>query len=111
MGYRTRRRDHDVLALVLAHAQRDPDGGLPYDSVPEARATFRDRRELLLALQREWTHALWTRIEAHAARRGPRPLDPARLAWSECCERHPVLRRLLDTHGQELGPSPGRAVA
>jgi hypothetical protein len=37
---------------VLAHAAQHPAGGLP-DLQPEARAQFRDRRELLLAEHRD----------------------------------------------------------
>jgi hypothetical protein len=96
-----------AIKAVLAYAEQHPSAGLPYDLVPQAGANFRDRRELLLALQYDWSQALWARIELLSLDGGPRDAgDLAKRAWSECSAKHPVLRRLLDEHRAELGPSP-----
>ena len=59
-------------------------------------------RKELEALQHEWSHVLWTRIEQLA-------LDPSigdegelvRRAWADCTAAHPQLRRQLDAHRDE----------
>lgn len=102
------RRRRAVLRCVLAHAEKNPAAGLSYEYVPEAKAIFRTRRELLLALQYDWSQALWARIEVHCSKAKSRQLtgasDLARMAWAECAAMYPVLRRLLDQHRDELGP-------
>jgi hypothetical protein len=113
MGRDESRDRRAALKAVLAYAEQHPAAGLPYDVLPEARESFRGRRELLLALQYRWSHALWAHIgqlsrDARRSRRFEDAADLARLAWAQCAERHPVLRRLLDEHRDELGPSIGR---
>jgi hypothetical protein len=97
---------------VLAYAQANPAAGLPYEQVAEARAQFGSRRELLLALQYDWTQALWARIDLLSLEsRDGALLDARKLAeraYAESAERHPVLRGLLDTCRDELGPSVRR---
>lgn len=105
--------DHDrrraAITAVLAHAAQHPAAGLPYEELPEVRATFADRRELVLALQYEWTQLLWARIELRSLDAGRGRLvdaqELARAAWADCTVAHPVLRRLLDRYRDELGPS------
>jgi hypothetical protein len=95
-------RRRAVIRAVLARAEASPTAGLPYESLPEAAETFRDRRELLLALQYEWSRALWARIEL-LSQDGTPAAEVASTAWSYCAARQPVLRRLLDTYRHELG--------
>ncbi len=95
-------RRRRAIRAVLARAEASPTAGLPYENLPEAAAVFRDRRELLLALQYEWSRALWARIEV-LCHDGTPAAAVASTAWSYCAGRQPVLRRLLDTYRHELG--------
>jgi hypothetical protein len=55
------------------------------------------------ALQREWSQALWSRIQALSVDptiRGASEL--VRRAWADCAAANPVLRRQLDTRRDEL---------
>jgi hypothetical protein len=112
MSWDDHNRRRAAIKSVLAYAATNPTSGLPYEYVPEAKANFRDRRELLLALQYEWSQALWGRIELHSLDPRGRALtdasEVARLAWSDCAAKYPVLRRLLDAHREEIGPSGQR---
>jgi hypothetical protein len=112
MSWDDHNRRRAAIKSVLAYAEKNPATGLPYEYVPEAKASFRSRRELLLALQYDWSQALWGRIELHSLDTKGRALkdasEIARLAWEDCASRYPVLRRLLDTHREEIGPSGGR---
>jgi hypothetical protein len=102
-------RRRAAIKAVLAYATEHPAAGLPYDEVPQVREHFADRRQLVLALQYDWTQALWARIELlslDGGRKG-RFLEAKELAakaWADCAARHPVLRRLLDTYRDEIGP-------
>jgi hypothetical protein len=100
-----------AIRSVLAYAATHPNDGLPYAQLPEVRTTFADRRELVLALQDDWSQALWARVQVLSRAPGARtrrglPLtgagDLAHRAWAECTARHPVLRRLLDTCRDDL---------
>jgi hypothetical protein len=113
MSWDEHSRRRAAIDAVLEFAAGNPDHGLGYEHLPVVQALFKDRRELVLALQYQWSLALWARIELlsldprNARRRAPR-LDAgqlARVAWAETALRHPVLRRLLDTHREELGPT------
>jgi hypothetical protein len=113
MSWDEHNRRRAAIKAVLAYAQRHPAAGLPYDAVPESRANFATRRELLLALQYDWSQALWARIEllsldAQKYSKLTDAGDLARAAWADCAARHPVLRRLLDEHRDELAPFLGR---
>src|SRR3954454_24247661 len=100
-------RRRAAIKSVLAYAAEHPAAGLPFEELPEVRATFADRRELVLALQYVWTQALWARIELRSlAGRLTDAQDLARAAWTDCAVAYPVLRRLLDCYLDELGPSP-----
>jgi len=105
-------RRRAAIKSVLAYAAQYPAAGLPFEDLPEVRATFADRRELVLALQYDWTQALWARIEllSVASDRGglTDAQDLARVAWTDCAVAYPVLRRLLDCYLDELGPAPFR---
>jgi hypothetical protein len=112
MSWDDHARRRAAIKAVLAYAEAQPAAGLPYEQVPEARRQFGSRRELLLALQYEWTQALWARIDLLSLESRDGALQDARRlgerAYAECAERHPVLRSLLDGCRDELGPSVRR---
>jgi hypothetical protein len=101
-----------ALKAVLDYARRHPSAGLPYDSVPAAKQVFQSRHELLLALQYDWSQALWSRIELLSLEsRGPALTDAreiAKQAWEQGASANPVLRRLLDGAKDELGSAVRR---
>jgi hypothetical protein len=111
MGWDEHNQRRAAIRAVIAHAEQNPAAGLPYEALPEVRAVFRDRRELVLALQYDWTQALWARIELLSLDNGRESagLADARYlaerAWADCTATHPVLRRLLDDYRDELGPA------
>jgi hypothetical protein len=111
MSWEDHYRRRAAIKSVLTYAAKNPAAGLPYEELAEARASFRDRRELVLALQYDWSQALWARIELLSlddGRRGSKLIDAgelARTAYADCAARQPVLRRLLDTYRDEIGPS------
>ncbi len=117
MSWDDHARRRAALKSVLEHAEKHPRAGLPYDELPDVPAIFRDRRELVLALQYDWSQALWARIELlslDGGRRSAKLADAgelARTAWADCATKHPVLRRLLDTYRDELGTSVRREQA
>jgi hypothetical protein len=100
-------RRRAAIDAVLDYARQHPTAGLPYDTVPAATQVFADRRQLLLALQYDWSQALWARIEVLSlAARGPALSDARELgrqAWQQCAAANPVLRRLLDDGREQLG--------
>jgi hypothetical protein len=102
MGRDDDERRRAAITSVLACARRAPQAGLPYEQLPSVTAVFADRRELLLALQYEWSRALWERIEVRSRAGGLPAAEVAQPAWDDCATRHPVLRRLLDTYRDEL---------
>jgi hypothetical protein len=107
MGWDEYNRRRAAIKAVLGYAEQNPAAGLPYEALPAAHAVFRDRRELVLALQYDWSQALWARIELLSLD-GTGLVDArnlAQTAWSDCAARHPVLRRLLDDYRDELGPA------
>jgi hypothetical protein len=105
-------RRRAAIDAVLDYARQHPTAGLPYDTVPAATQVFADRRQLLLALQYDWSQALWARIELLSlAARGPARTDARELgrqAWRECAAANPVLRRLLDDGREQLGAATRR---
>ena len=107
MGWDEHKRRRAALKLVLERAERHPNGGLPYDGLPEVRKAFADRSDLVLALQYQWSQALWSRIELLSLdiRRPSDATELARQAWTHCASANPVLRRLLDAHLSECGRS------
>ena len=112
MSWDDHARRRAAIKAVLAYAQSHPAAGLPYEQVAEAREQFRSRRELLLALQYDWTQALWARIDLLSlASKDGALLDARKLgeqAYAECAQRNPVLRALLDAGRDELGSSARR---
>jgi hypothetical protein len=116
MSWDDHRRGRAAVEAVLAWAAANPDRGLGFEHLPMVRAVFKDRRELMLALQYQWSLALWARIELlsldprNARRRAAAPDAGhlARVAWAETAQRHPVLRRLLDTHSEDQWCRIGR---
>jgi hypothetical protein len=109
MSWDEHSRQRAAINAVLEYAAKNPTAGLPYEQLPQARRSFRDRRELVLALQYDWSQALWARIELLSldGRRASRLADAAALArraTADCTAKYPVLRRLLDTYRDEIGP-------
>ena len=107
MGWDEHKRRRSALKQVLEQAAHNPNDGLPYDGLPEVRKAFADRSDLILALQYQWSLALWGRIELLSLD-VHRPADASTLAsaaWSQCAAANPVLRRLLDAHLSECGRS------
>jgi hypothetical protein len=111
MSWDDHNRRRAAIRTVLEYAGKNPAAGLPYDDLPEVRAIFPERRALVLALQYDWSQALWGRIAVLSLGTGRRKAELvdadalAATAWSECAARHPILRRLLDTYRDELGPA------
>jgi hypothetical protein len=107
MGWDEHKRRRAALKLVLERAEQEPDGGLPYDGLKDVRKAFADRSDLILALQYQWSQALWSRIELVSLdiRRPSDASALARVAWAQCAAANPVLRRLLDAHLSECGRS------
>ena len=95
-------RRRDALAAVLRHAERDPEGDLPFENVPDVPAVFGGRAELLLALHYAWSLKLTGRVglaQATAERDlGVDRVDAVIAAWHETATEFAVLRRVLDTH-------------
>jgi hypothetical protein len=107
MGWDDYDRRRSALRAVLSHAAAHPSSGLPYEHLPEVRREFRDRRDLVLALQYDWTQALWAQIELLSleSKRLLNARELGEVAWTACAVKHPVLRRLLDCYHDELGPT------
>ncbi|HEV7203969.1 MAG TPA: hypothetical protein VGN18_05125 [Jatrophihabitans sp.] len=111
MSWADHSRRRAAVESVLVHAGSNPAGGLPFDVLPEVPAAFSSRRELMLALQYDWSQALWARIELLSLDPRSAPKDAAQLArtaWVDTARRHPVLRRLLDEHRDDLGLAANR---
>jgi hypothetical protein len=111
MSWDDHNRRRAAIKSVLVYAEKNPSAGLPFEQLPEVCEQFADRQELLLALQYDWSQALWARIELlslDGGKRSPKLADAgelARTAWNDCAAKHPTLRRLLDVYRDELGPS------
>lgn len=107
MGWDDHKRRRAALKLVLERAGQRPDAGLPYEDLPEVRKVFTDRCDLVLALQYQWSQALWSRIELISLDiRTPADASQlAREAWAQCAAANPVLRRLLDEQLEAAGRS------
>src|SRR4051812_49510297 len=103
-------RRRAAIKSVLAYAAEHPAAGLPFEDLPEVRATFADRRELVLALQYHWTQALWARIELPSLDAGRGRLvdaqDLAPAAWNDCAVAHPVVPRPLYIYPPQAGAPP-----
>lgn len=107
-----------AIKAVLRHAEERPSAQLPFAQLPEVSAIFASPAELLMALQYDWSQALWAQIElltldtdttfppaATPALPGGLPMDASaacRQAWQNTAEQHPTLRRLLDEHLAEV---------
>lgn len=97
-------RRRAAIKSVLERAEQHPGAGLPYEQLPEVQKIFVDRRALLLALQYDWSQALWARVELLSLNNALTDASElAQTAWLQCAAKHPVLRRLLDEHRDELG--------
>ena len=106
-------RRRAAIKSVLDYAETNPSAGLPFEAVADVAQIFADPRELVLALQYDWSQALWARIELLSLEGGRSGAltdadELARTAWAECTAKHPVLRRLLDEHRDQLGSTVQR---
>jgi hypothetical protein len=105
-------RRRAAIKSALAYAASNPSAGLPYDYLPEVKAIFATRREFMLALQYDWSQALWARIELLSLEANKGGLSDAgqlaQRAWDACAAANPVLRRVLDDVRAELGPAARR---
>ncbi|MFD2418615.1 hypothetical protein [Amycolatopsis pigmentata] len=90
-------RRRDILDAVLREVRREPDGPLPFDSVPGARDTFGSEENLLLALHHKWTQVLSGHLRAETVG-DPDHVDAVTRAWRRASESHPTLRAVLDAH-------------
>jgi hypothetical protein len=113
MSWDDHNRRRTAIKSVLDYADKNPSAELPFDRVPDVAQIFADRHELLLALQYDWSQALWARIELLSLDCGRSGAltdadELARTAWAECAAKHPALRRLLDEHRDELGSTIAR---
>jgi hypothetical protein len=108
MCWNVHARRQAVIGSVLEYAREHPEAGLPYTQLPQVTAEFRDRDELLLALQHAWSQALRVQIEHLSidTRRTEREVDAgevARQGWRRTARQHGTLRRLLDDYLVECG--------
>ena len=107
MSWDEHKKRRAALKSVLDYADANPTCTLPYAELRNVRAVFADRSDLLLALQYQWSQALWSRIELLSleVRRPSDAAALARMAWVQCAQANPSLRRLLDAHLDECGRS------
>lgn len=95
----------DAIDLVLAHAERHPGTGLPFDGLDAVRAVFADREELALALQYKWSQVLMGRLGVALAQAEQTPdvdhVEAVAAAWRTAARKQPALRDLLDTHAAD----------
>ena len=100
-------RRRAAIAAVIAHAEANPNADLAFAELPQVTAEFGSRRELILALQYDWSLALWGQIETLSVDSQSGPLmDSGKLAgqaWAAATKTHRTLRRLLDRHLSEAG--------
>ena len=90
-----------AIKAVLRYAEEQPSATLPYAHLPEVTAIFASPTELLMALQYDWSQALWGQLELLTLEADTGHLDASavcRQAWHNAAARHPTLRRLLDGH-------------
>jgi hypothetical protein len=95
------RRRRAVIKSVLEYARTHPSDELPYEQLPEVSAFFATGTELVLALQYDWSQALWAQIELLSldSRDGLLDADTVcGMAWRITAAQRPELRRLLDRH-------------
>ena len=101
MSWDDYRRRRAAIKLVLEHATAHPDDDLAYEGFAEVNSEFRSRNELVLALQYDWSQALWAQIELLTLDTSNGPQDAnevCRQAWQATTTLRPTLRRLLDRH-------------
>lgn len=101
MSWEDFRRRREAITSVITFAEHNPGAPIPIESMPEVKAVFANRGELLLALQYEWQQLLWAQIELHSLDTDGNPRDAAQIcaaAWRAAAARRPVLRQVLDQH-------------
>ncbi|PZS29145.1 MAG: hypothetical protein DLM59_13315 [Pseudonocardiales bacterium] len=101
MSWDDYRRRHAAIKLVLEYAAAHPYDDLVYETSPSVQAQFASRTELILALQYDWSQALWAQIELLSLDTADGPRDADQVcgqAWQATAALRPTLRRLLDRH-------------
>lgn len=104
MSWGDLRRRRDAIAAVLEHARRNPDDELSVQALA-VQDVFADRAELLLALQYEWTHAVWTQLQVmrlHPSAQSSDADQRTAVAWRVTAQLRPTLRAVLDRYAAEL---------
>jgi hypothetical protein len=95
MSWDDYRRRRAAIKLVLEHATARPDDDLAYEGFAEVNSEFRSRNELVLALQYDWSQALWAQIELLTLDTSNGPQDAnevCRQAWQATTALRPTLR-------------------
>lgn len=99
-------RRRDALDAAVRLAERDPEGPLPFNQVPNATEVFTGPGELLLALHHRWSMKLTGRLGMAVADAERDPsidrVDAVVKAWRETAAAQPALRRLLDAHADDF---------
>lgn len=114
MSWNDFHRRREAMNAALAQAERDPDGPLPFEDIPQVTAEFADPEELLLAMQHKWTQLLTGKVGValDEAEHDPHVdgVEAVVNSWRELAEQEPVLRRVLDRHGATAGDAMREAV-
>jgi AcrR family transcriptional regulator len=107
-------RRRAAMNAVLAQVERDPDGPLPFEDIPQVTEEFANREELLLAMQHRWMQLLTGKVAIALDEAEHDPLadgvEAVAAGWRELAAQEPVLRRLLDRHGAQAGDALREAI-
>jgi hypothetical protein len=104
MSWGDLRRRRDAIAMVIEHARKLPEDEISVSALG-VHDVFSTRAELLLALQYDWSHAMWTQMQMLSLYPTPAITDTAsiaREAWRITAQLRPTLRALLDRYESEL---------
>ncbi|HJQ43930.1 MAG TPA: hypothetical protein VJ831_12655 [Jatrophihabitantaceae bacterium] len=103
MSWGDLRRRRDAIATVIEHARRNPDDEISVEALG-VHDVFSTRAELLLALQYDWSHAVWTQVQLMSLYSAG-PVDQNAMsdeARRLTAQLRPTLRSLLDRYETEL---------
>ncbi|GHF84386.1 hypothetical protein FHX82_001116 [Amycolatopsis bartoniae] len=99
MSWKDFHQRRETADAVLRRAARDPQGPLPFAEVPGAREVFGSEEQLLLALQYRWGQVLGGHLRVEFEDEPDDHVDAVTRAWNRAARKHPVLRAVLDAHG------------
>jgi hypothetical protein len=95
----------DAIDLVLEHAARHRDAGLPFAELDSVRSVFTDREELALALQYKWSQALMGRVTVALVDAEKTPdvdhVEAVAAAWRTTARQQQTLREVLDAYAAD----------